>query len=69
MTVTSRVQMAKGIKEVVKVPVMGAGNITEHEYTDSMIGEDKVDLVAVGCTLLPNPDFPKQAAQKLGIKL
>ena len=68
MPVPSRLQMAGGIKEVVKVPVIG-GDITEPEYADSIIREGKVDLVAVGRTLLPNPDFPKQAAQKLGIKL
>ncbi len=63
------VPLAEGIKEVVKVPVIGVGNITEPEYADSIIREGKVDLVAVGRTLLSNPDFPKQAAQKLGIKL
>jgi len=63
------VPLAEGIKEVVKVPVIGVGNITEPEYADSIIREGKVDLVAVGRTLLSNPDFPKQAAQKLRIKL
>ncbi|MDP2731373.1 MAG: NADH:flavin oxidoreductase [Dehalococcoidales bacterium] len=63
------VPLAKGIKEVVKVPVIGVGNITEPEYADTIIREGKVDLVAIGRTLLSNPDFPKQAAQKLGIKL
>ncbi len=36
---------------------------------DRIVRECKVDLVAVGRILLSNPDFPKQAAQKLGIKL
>ena len=63
------VPLAEGIKEVVKVPVIGVGNITEPEYADRIIRERKVDMVAVGRALLSNPDFPRQAAQKLGIKL
>jgi 2,4-dienoyl-CoA reductase-like NADH-dependent reductase (Old Yellow Enzyme family) len=63
------VPLAAGIKEVVKVPVIGVGHITEPEYADRIIREGKVDLVAVGRLLLTNPDFPKQAAVKLGIKL
>ena len=63
------VPLAAGIKEVVKVPVIGVGNITEPEYADRIIRERKVDMVAVGRTLLSNPDFPRQAAQKLGIKV
>jgi len=63
------VPLAEGIKEVLKVPVIGVGNITEPEYADRIIREGKVDMVAVGRMLLSNPDFPRQAAQKLGIKL
>ena len=63
------VPLAEGIKETVKVPVIGVGNITEPEYADSIVREQKVDLVAFGRLLLSNPDFPKQAAEKLGIKL
>jgi len=60
------VPLAERIKEVVKVPVIGVGNITEPEYADRIIRERKVDMVAVGRTLLSNPDFPRQAAKKLG---
>ena len=63
------VPLAEGIKETVKVPVIGVGNITEPEYADSIVREQKVDLVAVGRLLLSNPEFPKQAAEKLGRKL
>ena len=63
------VPLAAGIKEVVKVPVIGVGKITEPEYADRIIREEKVDMVAVGRTLLSNPDFPRQSAQKLGIKI
>ena len=63
------VPLAEGIKKTVKVPVIGVGKITEPEYADSIVREQKVDLVAVGRLLLSNPEFPKQAAEKLGIKL
>ena len=63
------VPLAEGIKQVVKIPVIGVGNITEPKYADSIVREDKVDLVAFGRLLLSNPEFPKQAAQKLGVKL
>ena len=63
------VPLAAGIKEAVKVPVIGVGNVTEPEYADRIIRERKVDMVAVGRTLLSNPDFPRKAAQKLGIKV
>jgi 2,4-dienoyl-CoA reductase-like NADH-dependent reductase (Old Yellow Enzyme family) len=45
------------------------GHITEPEYADKIIREGKVDLTAVGRLLLANPDFPRQAAAKLGIKI
>ena len=63
------VPLAEGIKETVKVPVIGVGNITEPEYADSIVREQKVDLVAVGRFLLSNPEFSNQAAEKLGIRL
>ncbi|MFC2006662.1 NADH:flavin oxidoreductase [Chloroflexota bacterium] len=63
------VPMAQAIKETVKVPVIGVGNITEAAYADRVIREGKVDLVAVGRLLLSNPEFPKQAAEKLGLNL
>lgn len=54
---------------MVKIPVIGVAHITEPEYADMIIREGKVDLVAVGRTLLANPDVPRQAVQTLGIKL
>ncbi len=63
------VPLAQGIKETVKAAVIGVGKITEPEYADSIVREEKVDLVAVGRLLLSNPEFPKQAAEKLGVKL
>ena len=61
------VPLAEGIKGMVKVPVIGIGNITEPEYADRIVREQRVDLVAFGRMLLSNPEFPQQAARRLGI--
>ncbi len=63
------IPLAEGIRGMVKVPVIGVGNITELEYADRVVREQRVDMVAFGRKLLSNPEFPKQAAQKLGVKL
>ncbi len=63
------VPLAQSIKETVKLPVIGVGNITEPEYADRVIREGKIDLVALGRKLLSSPDFPKQAAKALGVEL
>ena len=61
------VPLAQSIRESVKIPVIGVGNITEAEYADRVVREGRVDLVALGRKLLSDPDFPKLAAQKLGV--
>ncbi len=61
------IPLAQGIKEAVRIPVIGVGNITEAEYADRIVREGRVDLVALGRKLLSDPEFPKQAAQKLGV--
>ena len=63
------VPLAEGIKKVVKVPVIGVGNITDPAYADRIVREQRVDLVAFGRMLLSNPEFPRHASQKLGAKL
>jgi NADPH2 dehydrogenase len=61
------VPLAQSIRESVKIPVIGVGNITEAEYADRIVREGRVDLVALGRKLLSDPDFPKLAAQKLAV--
>ena len=63
------VPLAEGIKNVVTIPVIGVGNITEPEFADKIIREGKVDLVAIGRKLLADPNFPREAAEKLGVEL
>ena len=62
------IPLSAKIKKVVGSPVIGVGNITEAEYADSIVRDEKVDMVAFGRILLSNPEFPRQAARKLGIE-
>lgn len=61
------VPLAEGIKSVVNIPVIGVGNITEPEFADRIIRENRVDMAAIGRKLLADPDFPRKAAENLGI--
>ncbi len=62
------IPLAEKIKKAVGCPVIGVGNITEAEYADSIVRDEKVDMVAFGRILLSNPEFPRQAARELGIE-
>lgn len=57
--------LAEGIKKVVKVPVVGVGGITEAEFADKAVREGKVDLVAVGRSLLTDPEWAMKAVKTL----
>lgn len=59
------VPLAQSIKAVVDVPVIAVGGITEPAFADSVISEDKADLVAVGRALLKNPKWAKEALANL----
>lgn len=59
------VPLASSIRSAVDVPVIGVGGITEASYADSIIREEKVDLVAVGRALLKNPNWAREALQEL----
>lgn len=59
------VPQAHEIKKVVKVPVVGVGGITEPEYADRLVHEEKVDLVAVGRGLYKDPKWAQNAIKAL----
>jgi len=59
------VPQAEEIKEVVDIPVIGVGGITEPEYANMLIQEERVDLVAVGRALLNDPDWAVKAIEEL----
>jgi NADPH2 dehydrogenase len=60
------IPQAEQIKKLVNIPVIGVGGITEPEYADTVIQEEKVDLVAVGRALLKDPDWATKAIKALG---
>lgn len=59
------VPQASEIKKSVEVPVIGVGGIRDPEYTDKVVREGSVDLVAVGRAQLSNPNWANKAAEKL----
>jgi NADPH2 dehydrogenase len=59
------IPQAQEIKKAVNTPVIGVGGITEPEYADKLIREERVDLVAVGRALLKDPDWAVKAIETL----
>jgi 2,4-dienoyl-CoA reductase-like NADH-dependent reductase (Old Yellow Enzyme family) len=59
------VPQAQKIKEVVNIPVIGVGGITDPEIANKLIQEEKIDLVAVGRAILHDPDWTIKAIEKL----
>ncbi len=59
------ISQSKQIKEVIEIPVIGVGGITEPEFGDRLVRDGKVDLVAVGRKLLEDPDWAKKAIEAL----
>jgi len=59
------IHQAQQINKVVNIPVIGVGGITEPEYADKVIQDGRVDLVAIGRSLLKDPAWVLKAIQKL----
>jgi 2,4-dienoyl-CoA reductase-like NADH-dependent reductase (Old Yellow Enzyme family) len=59
------VPLAQSIKLVVEVPVIAVGGITDAVFANSVIAEEKADLVAVGRALLKNPNWAREALEQL----
>ncbi len=59
------IPQAQQVRNVVDVPVIGVGGITEPEFADRLIREGKVDLVAVGRKLLEDPQWAIKTIETL----
>ncbi|HRR40818.1 MAG TPA: FAD-dependent oxidoreductase, partial [Syntrophales bacterium] len=57
--------LAAGIKEVVNVPVISAGRITDPAMAERILETGQADLVAMGRALLADPDLPHKARNGL----
>ncbi len=55
------VHLAEGIKGVVNVPVIGVGGIVTADFADRVVRDGRADLVAVGRSMLRDPDWATKA--------
>jgi 2,4-dienoyl-CoA reductase-like NADH-dependent reductase (Old Yellow Enzyme family)/thioredoxin reductase len=58
-----KLYLAAGIRELVDVPVIAPGVIREPEVAQAALAAGRVDFVALGRTLLADPDWAGKAAQ------
>jgi 2,4-dienoyl-CoA reductase-like NADH-dependent reductase (Old Yellow Enzyme family) len=61
------IPQAQQIKEVVNIPVIGVGGITDPDYADKAIQKGKIDLVAVGRNLMKDPYWAEEAIKQLRV--
>ena len=64
-----QVPFATAIKDVVKMPVIAVGLITEAQQAEDIISEQQADGVALARGILYNPHWPWHAAAELGAKV
>ncbi len=53
--------LAEGIRKAVHIPVIAVGRINDPQIAESILQEEKADLVAMGRGLIADPDLPKKA--------
>ncbi|MSN27268.1 MAG: NAD(P)-binding protein [Geobacter sp.] len=53
--------LARGIKELVNIPVIASHRINDPELAREMISDGYCDMVAVGRALIADPNFPEKA--------
>ncbi|MFL0247672.1 NADH:flavin oxidoreductase [Candidatus Clostridium stratigraminis] len=57
--------LTKAIKEVVSIPVILTGGITEAPAVESLLSEGKADLIGVGRSILKDPKWAEKAVGSL----
>ena len=61
------VSLAQEIKKAVRLPVIAVGRIHDPLFANQILTEGKADLVAMGRSLIADPDLPRKAQEgKLG---
>ncbi|MFN2340523.1 MAG: NADH:flavin oxidoreductase [Halanaerobium sp.] len=58
-------ELTEPIKEVVSIPVILTGGITEAEAAKKLLAEEKADLIGVGRAILNDSNWPRKAIQSL----
>ncbi|MBI5967971.1 MAG: FAD-dependent oxidoreductase [Deltaproteobacteria bacterium] len=54
---------AEAIKKVVRIPVIGVGKIRDPGFAEKLLQEGQVDFIALGRTLVADPEWPRKAAE------
>ncbi len=57
-----RLPLARQIREVVRIPVIGVGVIRHPQVAEQAIAEGSADFIALGRALLADPEWPNKAA-------
>jgi 2,4-dienoyl-CoA reductase-like NADH-dependent reductase (Old Yellow Enzyme family)/thioredoxin reductase len=57
------VEYAAGIKSVVNIPVITVGKIRTPKMADRILKKHQADLIAIGRTLLADPDWPNKVKE------
>jgi 2,4-dienoyl-CoA reductase-like NADH-dependent reductase (Old Yellow Enzyme family) len=55
--------LAAAVRAAVTVPVIGVGKIATRDVAESILREEKADLVALGRQLIADPDWPRKLAE------
>lgn len=53
--------LAEAVKKVVNIPVIAVGNIRTPDVAEDILEKGQADLVALGRTLIANPEWPNKA--------
>jgi len=51
------------VKSVVSVPVVAVGRINDPQFAESILADGKADLVAMGRSLICDPELPRKVAE------
>jgi NADPH-dependent 2,4-dienoyl-CoA reductase/sulfur reductase-like enzyme len=54
---------AQAIKKAVHIPVIGVGKIRDPWFAEEVLQEGRADFIALGRTLIADPDWPRKAAE------
>jgi NADPH2 dehydrogenase len=64
-----QVKYAEGIRNALRIPVMAVGLLEEPKLAESVLQDERADLIAIGRGMLRNPLWTKHAAMELGADL
>jgi len=56
---------SRAIKDLVTVPVMVTGGVKTPEFAEEILGSGDADMIGVGRALLANPEWAREALEKL----